>query len=336
MNRIRLIDARDEVAEVAGDCATVSGGATKPSVIQLINESGRRLAIRGKWVGLVQRYRITVTEAVITWPRQITTIEAVAFCDCPGMIRNEWYEFLGHGPGQLDSESCLWYTLVDRGTAATFRDVTPGQTNRQLRVYADVAEESDAYITIQGIDDNGNWIRTQVDDEWIDGERVLISTTPTLSTKYYKAVTAASKPVTNGPVRVYEYNDTTAENVQLIGYYEPDETNPIYRRSLLPGALHMPECHECEERQVTVMVKLRYIPVRNDEDWLMIGNLDAIKLAVQGILKERNNLIGEASSYWRQAIHELEHELREYKGDGAVPQPRIACDFGGGGIPMIN
>jgi hypothetical protein len=334
MNRLRLIDVRDEIAETANLCATVTGGTTNPALVAITNSACRRLSKRGRWVGLVQRYRITVDNAMIVWPRQVSTIDAVAFCNTPGTIRNEWYEFLGHGPGQLDCDSCQWYTLVDRGTTSTFKDVTPGQTNRKLRVYADVTESSDSYITIQGYDENGNWIRTQLSDEtWIDGERILISTTPTLSSKFYAVVTGVYKDETNGVVRVYEYNTTTAANVQVIGYYEPDETTPIYRKSLLPGAMDMPTCDDCDARQITVMVKLRYIPVVNDNDWLMIGDVDAIKLAVKAIQKEDANLIGEASAYFQQAVGELEHELREYKGDGAVGQPRFAPDFGGGNIP---
>jgi hypothetical protein len=335
MNKLRVIDVREEVAEVAGKCATVSGGTTNPEVVQLINEAQRRLAKRGHWVGTVQRYKINVDNALITWPRQVNTIEAVAFCNDPGIIRNEWFEFLGHGPGLLDCESCLWHTLVDRGTAVTFKDITAGETNRKLRVYADVNEAADQYITLQGYDENGNWIRTQDGDDWIDGERVEISTTPVLSTKFFKCVTGVYKPTTNGVVRVYEYDDDEEENVQLIGYYEPDEKTPIYRRSLLPGIMDTETCNDCEDRQITVAVKLRCLPVSGDNDWLAIGDIDAVKLAVQAVLKERNNLQGEAEHSWQKAGRELEQELKQYQGDGVVVAPRVEMNFGAGSIPVI-
>lgn len=336
MNRLRLIDARDEVAVVCGINKTDTNGNTNPALIQLVNEAQRRLCKRGKWVGTVQRYKINVTNSLITWPRKVGAIEAVAFCDCPGTIRNEWFEFLGQGPGIQDCDSRLWHTLIDRGTAPVFKDVTPGKSNRKLRVSADVAEDDNQYITIQGYDENQNWIRTQdADDNWIDGEQILISTTPTLSAKKYTYITGVFKPETNGVVRVYEYNTTTAANVQMVGYYEPDETTPIYRRSALPGIMDTAVCNECDERQITVMVKLVPVPVANDNDWLMLGNLDAIKLACQAILKERKDLQAEAEGYWAKAGRELEVELREYKGDGATPVIRVESNFGGGGILCI-
>jgi hypothetical protein len=338
MVKLRFSDALEELALAAGVCATVNGGGTNPAVLQLTNEAGRRLARRGHALGTVQRYRINVTSSQITWPRQVTTIEAVAFCDQPGVVRNEWFEFLGQGPGLLDCNSCLWHTLVDRDPACCFNDITPGKKDRQLRVYADVQEAADAYITLEGYDENGNWIRTKdAAGAWQNGEKVLISSAaPTLSQKKFTFLTAVSKPATNGNVRVYEYDSATLANVQVIGFYEPDETNPIYRRSLLPGVMQGSSCNDCDQRQVTVAVKLTYIPVRNDSDWLMIANIDALKLAIQAILKERKNLIAEASNYFSQAKSELDWELREFKGDGAVVVPRVAPYFGGGNIPLIT
>lgn len=331
MNKLTLSDCKDEVADdVAGICSDDA------RIISMINQSQRRLMLRGKWVGTVQRYRINATSGQVTWPRQITTIEAVAFCDSPGEIRNGWHEFLGYGYGLLNSDDGWTRNLIDRGTACTHTEITAGQTNRRVRVYAEVPESATSYIIVQGYDENGNWIRRQVDGEWIDGEQILISTTPQLSVKKFTSVTGIIKPVTNGSVRIYEYNDTTAANVQQLGYYEPDETKPIYRRSLLPGIMDTEVCEGTEDsRYVTVAVKLRHIPVRVDNDWLILGNLDAIKLGVQAILKERRELFEEAQKYWSAAISELEKELREYQGDGAIVAPKIAPDFGGGNIATI-
>lgn len=329
MRRLTLGDCREEVAKVADLCAN------DDRVVSLVNIAERRLIRRGKWLGSVQRYRIAVTDALVTWPRQVTTVEAVSFCDHPGTVRNGWWEFLGHGVGQLKSDSTWWDNLVDRGQACTFNDVTPGQINRKARVYADVSEAANLYLTIQGYDENGNWIRTLDGSDWIDGEKVLISTTPTLSTKLFTSITGVLKPITNGPVRVFEYNTDTLANVQQLAYYEPDETRPVYRRSLLPGIMDTETCDDTDNRCVTVALKLRHIPVRNDNDWLILGNLDALKLAAQAIAKERRDLFAEAQAYWGQAISELEKELREYQGDGEVVSPRIAPDFGGGAIAHI-
>ena len=62
----------------------------------------------------------------------IKAIEQVALDDRPGIVRNEWFEFLETGPGLLDSTDGDSYTLVDRGTAVCFSDIDG--TDKKLRV----------------------------------------------------------------------------------------------------------------------------------------------------------------------------------------------------------
>ena len=329
MDKIRLSEAREEVKEIT------SGICDSTRLNQLINEAQRRLCRRGKWVGNVQRYRIAATSGLITWPRQVVTPEAIAFCNVPGTIRNGWYEFLGHGPGLLESNSGTWNQAVDRGTACVVNDITPGATDRKVRIYRDVAADDGEVVTVQGYDENSNWIKTLVGSEWIDGEQITVSDGG-LSSKKFTRITGIIKPATDGAIRLYEYDTTEAENIQLLGYYEADEINPIYRRTLLPGILDTAVCCNTESRYVTAAVVLKHTPATKDNDWLMLGNIDATKLAVQAILKERMNLQGEAEGYWGKALTELEHELRQFHGDGPIAQPRIqSSEEWGGGIPTL-
>ncbi len=143
-------------------------------------------------------------------------------------------------------------------------------------------------------------------------------------------MTGVQKPDTNGVVRLYEYNTDTATQ-RALAYYEPDETVPQYRRSLIAG-IGSGGCTsgECETKTVTVMAKLRFIPVVNDTDYLPIGNIPAIKDMVQSIRKMENNLFEEAKAYEASAINELDRELREHLGDGAKIQMTVtgSCQFG--------
>lgn len=334
MNKLRLSEAKEEIGvpEISPYCGSDS------RLVQLINEATRRLLKRGKWVGSYMRYRINAEDGYITWPRQIETIEAFTYCKTPGIIRNDWYEFLGGGPGLMTSSDNLYRTLIDRGTAPMHDDITGGVVNRKLRVYADVEEDADQVINFRGFDENGNWIRTEVSGAWIDGENVAIPTnpaSPVLSANFFTSVTSVQKPVTNGSLRVYEYNNTTAANVKQVAYYEPGEKNPAYRRSLIPGLLNMAEC--CEVRQVDVQAMLRFIPVVNDNDWIMLGDLDALKLACQAVVRERAGLQGEAEGYWGKAVRELQLALSRYLGDSAVAVPRVQSrhEFGAGITALI-
>ncbi len=315
MNRLRLTDVRSAIARVMNVCSTDS------RVRDLANEAHRRLVAKGKWVGTVQRYRIcTGTSACLTWPRQIETIEAYQICNTPGTVRNQWYEYVGHGPGLLDEDDNWFHQLVDRGTAVAFDDIIG--TTKRIRVVSDVGESATARILLQGYDENANWIRTQDAGSWIDGEYVTISTGGNNSTKKFTSLTGVIKPTTNGPVRLYEYDDTTGTFSKALAYYENDETVPIYRRSMIPGLNNLSGCDgdsTCDNTKVTIIAKLRHIDVVNDNDFFLLGSISALKLMVMSILKEERNLIEEAIVYESRAIKELQDELSSFEGDGALP-----------------
>lgn len=314
--KLTVSAAKNAIAKAAGLCATDS------RVIDYINEAVQSLLPKGKWVGTYQRYLICTNESCLVWPRQIETIEAMAICNRPGVVRNDWFEFLENGPGVLTTDSCIDRTAVDRGTVCAFNDITVGALDRYIRVYADVAEDAAAVITLQGYDENGQWIRTQVSGTWIDGERVAISTTPTLSTKFFTRLVRVIKPVTNGHVRLYEYDSVGLANVQALAVYEPDETLPEYRKTFIPSLVNAAAGSDCENVKVEVAAKLRYLPVSVDNDFIMLGNLRALCEMVRALRKYENDLIAEAQAYEATAVRYLQEELKSYKGDGPVVQLR--------------
>lgn len=342
MIRRTLGDVKDAIAKVIGTCGT------DPQVRDYINQATEVfMNWPAKWVGTYQRIRICADpKGCITWPRQIATIEAWAECDCPGIIRNQWFEFQANGSGLLDSTDNVGLTLLDRGQACTFDDITGD--DKVLKVYADLAEAADAYLIAQGYDQNNNWIQTEypaLSGIYIDGERILISTTPQTSTKIFKqgSPTAILKPVTNGPVRLFQFQPSTGGQ-KALGIYEPSETRPNYRRSQVPNLSSQCSCgpdpdgddDSCDKKQITVMAKLQFIPVLVDNDWLFISNLAALKLMVQSIIKKEQNLFGEAKAYEADAISQLQHELQTYEGDGAVQTPRFQSRYEWGAGAIMN
>ncbi len=297
--------------------------------------------------GSHQRVQFCVNSGCLTLPRQIANVESVAVCDRPITIRNQFFEWLETGVGlRSDCNSsdgncrnaCGDGSLLDRGNTATFADIIPDA--KKIKVYADISEAADAKILLQGLDDNGQWIITETSPGsgvWQDGEKVSISTTPTTSTKFFSSLVSVQKPVTNGNVRLYEY-DTELTTQRALAIYEPDETNPTYRKMFV-SALEGTRCCGCTSDdpnaiQVTVMAKLEFIPARRDEDWLLIGNLGALKLACMSLLKEENNLLAEADVYFNGgqtkdgsrtvgAVGILRGEYRHYTGRGVVNPMRM-------------
>lgn len=337
MNRLRLSDVRDPVGTVMNVCATISG-VTNPAIRSYANRAHRYLVNKGKFVGTVQRYRFCTTANCITLPRQVETVEAWQLCNMPGTVRNQWYEYNGQGPGLLKETSNWYNTLVDRGTAVAFDDIVG--TTKKIQVVPALNEAVGARILLLGYDENGNWIRTQESGVWIDGEYVSCEVT-TLSTNFFSTLTGVIKPTTNGPIRLYEYDTSTSTITKQLAYYENDEQVPIYRRYMVPGLSETNGCGDssgCASNKVTMIVKLRHIDVTSDNDFFLLGNVEAIVLMVQAIQKKERNLFAEAKAYEADAVQALQDELSSYEGDGALPALKTEDreTWGAGVIPTIG
>lgn len=337
MIRKTLADAKDpdqcDIAAVANVAPSDSRFA------KLINQATQNLVQTGEYFfGLHARYQICVTNGCLVWPREIANIETAAVCNRPIPIRNRWFEWLEAGIGLRTDLNCVSgsnscaanhggdVALLDRATPTTCSYADIIGVNKKIKVYTDVTESASATILLQGYDENAQWIRTETvpgNGIWQDGEVVSLSGGPHTTTKFFTSLTGVQKPITNGTVRLYEY-DTTFLTQRDIAIYEPDETRPSYRKQFLSSL----GCGGCcgdgtTTHQVTVMAKLEFIPVRNDADWLLIGNLIALEAEVQSILKRRNNLIEESLAWRATAIKTLRDELRHYLGAGAVNPMRM-------------
>jgi len=320
--KITLGDIKQNIATM------LSMSSTDSRVVGYINEAQERLLYKGKWVGTYAKYAVANSNGTITWPRQLETIEAVAVSDNPGVVRNEWYEFLENGPGLRDSADGDDLTLIDRGEAVVFSDIDG--VNKKLRLYSGVTADAGLKVLLQGYDQNGDWIRTLESGSYIDGEYVTLTASYVETVNLFSELVGVQKPVTGGNVTVKEYDTSTATE-RVIATYEPGEKRPGYRRSLIPG---LPDT---STKTVTVVGKLRFIPVSADTDWLLINHEPALKEMVQSIRKAENNLPQEASMYEGRAVKLLEEQLMHYLGDGAAAIPRFqnTSTYGGGGVANL-
>jgi len=233
MNTLTLGTAKSVVARALNFCAT------DPRVVDLLNEAQARLLNRPvRAVGCDMQYTFCLEDAdngCLTLPRQIRTVERWALCGYPGVIRSEWFDFGFNGAGQwTDSYPCDPAQMKHQGTACCFNDPTAGATD-EIQVTVDVPEVAGTYLWLYGYDENNQWIRSKIAGVWYDGERVDLGSAPLVTTNKFTRLVRAKKPVTNGIIRLYQYDSTVPVVVQALAFYEPSETDPIYRRVLIPG-----------------------------------------------------------------------------------------------------
>lgn len=300
--------------------------------MEIVSEAQQRILTGPEvWWEAYQKYSFAVTSGYITWPRQIAAIISVALDSTPVPIRNEWFEYLesGYGIRSATNNPGNGLDLVDRGTMCTFKDLDLTGNPKTLKLYSSVSETPLQHFIVMGYDADGVWVRTQEDGSWVDGEYLDVPTssvTPTTSSKNWSSITNIVKPETNKALYLYEY-DATADTQRLIGTYESDETRPSYRRTYLSGLPD--ELTDC--CTVTAQVRRELLPIRGDNDLLIIGNLPAVKeMAIAIQKRERGNLI-EAANHEAKAFELMDREVGHYVSPGAVVPIRVQCSGWGAG-----
>jgi hypothetical protein len=228
----------------------------------------------------------------------------------------------------LDTANNDALTLIDRGEAPSFQDILiEDDKEKLLRVKYTDGETATATIILQGYDENGDWVRSVDGGNVIDGVKVTLtggalqSTTGLYildTTQKFTELSAVIKDVTKYPVKLFEIESEGTVTERALGHYEPDETKPHYRRSLIPG---LPDTNT--STTVTVVGKARFMPAINDNDWLFINIKPAVKEMVMSISLAEKNMLEEAIAFEQRAVGMLQDYLMHYIGDGTVVVPRI-------------
>jgi hypothetical protein len=328
--RTTLADARaSRIPNVIGACSD------DVRFLAILNEAIQRLLTKGLWWGTYARYRICATDSCITLPSGIATIETVAMCGTPIQLVDQWYEFLENGLGTVggslasdgsNCSSCAGSNNAGcgvpgaymRGRYPSFSDVRG--TTEKLRFVCDLATDVGKEVLALGYDENSNWIRTEQGGVIRDGEIIELDQSPgTTSDHYFSAMTDLQFPNDmDGQTWLYAYKPSD-DSQRLIGKYQYHDTRPSFARYFIPGIC--PNSDSSCPVTVEIMAKLEFLPVKNDTDYLIIGNLPALKTMCMAI----NNAEHEPDAIkktaimragYSEAIAELDSELDHYLGSG--------------------
>jgi hypothetical protein len=332
--RLTLGDVRESrIPAVLGVCSDSA------RVVEFVNEATQRLLTKGHWWGSYARIRFCATDGCLTMPPQVAALERAAVCGSSVSVHDQWYEFLENGFGlrhELNGSSsddsagtscnCGSFGMgeaLQRGTFPTFADVQG--TNKKLRVVCDLSGDAAKEILLLGYDENGNWIRTLQSGVIRDGEIVAMAQgNGTTSSNFFSVITDIQAPDDlDGQWWLYEYNNDDA-TLRMLGHYQYFERRPNYQRYFFPSIRSGSNSEgECSLTTVEAIVKLDFIPVKNDTDYLLIGNLPAVKEMARAIHLAENEPDGEKAerlirSGYRLALNELDTELQHYLGDRKI------------------
>lgn len=320
----------------------------------------------GKYWGTYASFRMCVNNGCVTLPRQIACVESAAVCGVPLTMRDQWYEYLESGAGLVEGRCGLWGNrglwgeAIMRGRSPTFSDIT--ELGSQVKLVCDVAADVGQVVIVTGWDSNGNTVRTMQGGVWANGEAITLAQgAGTISTTVFARIQDILFPqAMNGQSWLYEHS-TSGD--RLIGQYEYNNTRPSFARyqfpSLTPQTCTGPACSgQCvtngqAQPQLTIpcdyptnfrldiMGKLEHTPVSLDNDYLILGNLNAMLVMMQGVQKSieepnaivKNQILGAAQ---QAATMLLDQELTHYRGDNITTGINISGSSIGYAEPVLN
>jgi hypothetical protein len=273
------------LSEILPDVERVLGVGDLPTVLSRVNAAVEILCTESDWDPTVAYVDVAVgTDRCLTLPRQVESILAVNIGGRPSLGHDRWFQYHLNGPGndcRLRDDS--W---TDLGPVVTVSDpILPFQLSLTLE------DEDDAGTTVRvyGYDSEDKKLVTTVDGVTTDGVEVGTA----LSTTMFKRITRITKPATVGFVRLTATleDDTT----ELIGLYEPSETEPQYRRLLLG--------QQCTWARI--QFKKRVFKLTSASDFIPLHSPYAVVLMCKALKKFDEDRLDDGNAYQAKAIQLL-------------------------------
>lgn len=272
----------------------------------------------GTWAEMV--FNVSRANPYITTPRNVARLEALAVCQHPVPIQNQFYEYLQFGNGLLP-KLVRWTTghtlqAISRNNVCLFTDLSnPPQT---IRIFFSDPGDENKRVLIQGKDANGLTVYTQDVYIRVEGQFVPLTAPFNDSPMTFSEITGIQKDQTGGNVSIYQVDPVTGASVLLLTM-EPSQTTAWYRRYYL-DALPVQCCGSTTQSstfQVKAIAKLDLVPAQVDTDYLLIQNQEAIIEECQSIRygdMDTPTAQGMAAAKHKAAVGLLNGELSHYMG----------------------
>jgi len=303
------------LADIAGQCPDSAQFAA------YVNKATRMLMTRGNWWGTVQKMQFCVYGRCITWGRYVSTVLAVSTCGAPIPVWNNWYSFMPLSRNDFGScfqlstgRACIGNLAISEdGTSPVFNPITCG-ANVYVRIYPNSPKDAGKVVTVYGVNNTtGQVIRTERADGTIQEGVEMVLAVPFVSSPFpIRDIVRINKPETQDVLRFYQYDAVNDVLLDLVSY-APTETNPMYRHTKVVGGTRLRGNVQngCDGlRQVQALVKLEFVPVKNDNDLVLIENLDALQDMILSIRAKDAGNIDESKALEASAIRELNLEVR--------------------------
>jgi hypothetical protein len=339
MIQLTLGKARPEVARRCGDAGLP---VTDAAVVSRINRAVEELMNEGEFPNIVDRWRMVSVDGMVVLPTFLDRLIQINVRGRPQTVASPWYQFVAYGPGTREDQQGFgrWWVddamIIDRGERPVRHDLPLVGGPWKLRIYASVAEANGSYCTVQGTNEDGEIIRTQVSGDWINGERIAINHAVSYveSVESFQTISVFTKPETNGYVRMTAWDGLVETE---LSNYEPSDTVPSYHHYFSQWLYDLNAPDDSPLRVIQARCRKRYKPVAEDTDALLISNLPALCEMVIAQYKRDADDMASYSAHKATAVDLMVKEANSYRGKSRIPGLTFQRGFAiGSDIPALR
>lgn len=277
--------------------------------LQRLNELCQRLINNGKWKGSVMTCNFPASSAgFITLPRGYLSLLSLRYRKVPRMSFTQFYPYSTSGPGELDDTKHFPGVAIDLGDGfVTQSDI---ETAGTLRITIGGAGDAAKVIRLYGEDENGNEI---YDSSGVRGLNVTTVNPTVTTTQVFSKVTGIQAAVMTLPWTLSVVNSGTPTQ---IGAYAPGETRPSYRRYQVGVTTET----------IQTLCQRRFLPMVAETDWVIPGNLSALRYGLQAMAYEFAGQQDKAEAAYAGSVRFLNEEARAARG-GQIAVTNFLTEF---------
>jgi len=297
-SRLTVADCRTQLWTLA-DASDINSA----KFLRMLNEVCEKYILSGKWKGAVVNVDFDSAEGYISLPYEYYSVLCMTYNKCPAMTFSQFHTYQENGPGELDETKAWPGILIDLGDGfATQSDITTAGT---LKVMTNVVDDAKK-IRIFGLDASNNVI---YGSDGVEGELVTCTAPFVNTTHTFSKVTGIQ--ATPDPAITMQSGWTLWVNgapAVQIGSYYPGENRPMYRRYQTGKA----------EKAIRVCCHRRFMLMRNESDWVIPGNLSALRSGFWALNFIDGSDQASANAAFEDGLKWLNNEAKASRGGSAI------------------
>lgn len=302
-------DVLAEVKDVLGKCDNATCFKRISDAVRLANNQSKG----NDWNIAVMD--LCVCNGCMTLPADVGTILAINNGGQPTLLRDQWYQFHANGSGSTCCVPCGYSDEL--GAVSTFKDPEGPSV---LVAIVENALDSNAVVRAFGWDENGKRIYTEGAGGILE-DGFLVPTvygfpSSNPSAPAISRIDRIQKQVTNGFIKLIAKDELTLDATTTIGYYQPWETSPSYRRIRVP-----------DRSWLRIKYRRKDLEVRGVGDWINIDNREALLLLLKAVQFRFQNQIEQARAFENEGMRLLSNEAESLRPP-SVNGPQIVWNTG--------